>query len=395
MTSPAAGGVLAVIPARGGSKGVPGKNIAPVGGRPLVARAVIAACRAQTVGRVVVTTDDALVADAAKAAGAEVVQRPPELAGDAATSESALLHVLDDLRDREGYEPSILVFVQCTSPFIEAADLDAAVGLLLDDHADSVFTATSHHGYLWRTGAEGEAVAVDHDPRVRLRRQDEEPRYLETGAVYALRTDGFRAARHRFFGRTRFIEVPPERALEIDTPHDLRLARAVAEGHARAERAHRMPVPVRAIAFDFDGVLTDDRVSVTQDGLESVTCHRGDGAAIQRLRDRGIEMVVLSVEQNPVVTARCQKLRIDCRQGIDDKMGALLDWSVKKDIPLEEVAYVGNDVPDIPCLLAAGIGIAPADAHPDAQAAARVILDTKGGRGIVRELEALLPPFSP
>ncbi|MDK8171988.1 acylneuraminate cytidylyltransferase family protein [Curtobacterium citreum] len=232
------GTVVAVVPARAGSKGIPGKNLRPVGGRSLVRRAVEAALRTETIDTVVVSTDGDAIAAEATAAGAMVVRRPAELAGDEATSESALLHALDALatestddgRDEhdQHHDPEILVFLQATSPFIDPADLDAAVHRVLDDHADVVFAAAPSHAFLWRTDAQGRAVAVNHDAAVRPRRQDREPEYRETGAFYVLRTRGFREHRHRFFGRVELAVVDPRGALDVDDPADLALASSLA-----------------------------------------------------------------------------------------------------------------------------------------------------------------------
>ena len=122
--------VLAIIPARGGSKGVPGKNLRRVGGRSLVERAVDACRAARLVEAVYVSTDDAEIAASAEAAGAKVIMRPAELCSDTASSESALLHALDQLI-MVGEEPEVLVFVQCTSPFIAPDDLDRGVELVV------------------------------------------------------------------------------------------------------------------------------------------------------------------------------------------------------------------------------------------------------------------------
>src|SRR5689334_2240060 len=137
--------VVAVIPARGGSKGVPGKNVAPVGGVPLVARAVRAALAAG-IADVRVSTDDAAIAAAAEAASARVIERPAAIAGDTASSESALLHALDVLA-AEGVEPTALAFLQATSPFIEPAPLARAVRRVLDGEADSVLSAFETYAF--------------------------------------------------------------------------------------------------------------------------------------------------------------------------------------------------------------------------------------------------------
>ena len=218
----------AIIPARGGSQGLPGKNVARVGGVPLVARAVLAALAADRIGRVVVTTDDDAIAEAARDAGAEIVARPAELAGATASSESALLHALEVLGLGAPGADDLVVFVQATSPFIDPADLDAAIERVSSGERDSVFSAAPSHVFLWRDDAVTGAAGVNHDAAHRPRRQDRAPEYAETGAFYVFRTVGFLAAGHRFFGRIGVQPVHPDHAIEIDDAADLERARALA-----------------------------------------------------------------------------------------------------------------------------------------------------------------------
>jgi len=142
---------------------------------------------------------------------------------------------------------------------------------------------------------------------------------------------------------------------------------------------------VRLLVIDFDGVLTDNRVWVSEDGSEAVACHRGDGLGISRLRGEGIETVVLSTEKNPVVSARCRKLGINCFQGLDEKVGTLHQIVRERELSLAQVAYIGNDVNDLSCLEAVGFPIVVADAHPDVLPAASFVLARDGGQGAVRE----------
>lgn len=142
---------------------------------------------------------------------------------------------------------------------------------------------------------------------------------------------------------------------------------------------------VRLLVLDFDGVLTDDRVWVSEDGAESVACHRGDGMGISLLRGAGIETVVLSTEKNPVVSARCRKLDVPCIQGLEDKGAALERVIQERGFGAEEVAYIGNDVNDIPCLERVGLPVVVADAHPDVLPSALLVLSRPGGHGAVRE----------
>ena len=373
--------VVAVIPARGGSKGVPRKNVRRVGGIPLVARTIAAARASASIDRVVVSTDDAEITAIAKEWGADVVTRPAALAGDEASSESALLHTLDVLGGT-GVDASILVFLQPTSPFIDGRDLDAAIDLVRGGAHDSVFSAIETYGFLWSDDSDGQARGVNHDARVRPRRQDREPHYLETGAFYVMDAAGFRAAGHRFFGRVGLVEVAERTAIEIDSEEQLALAQAIAV--ALDHDVER--VDAAAVVTDFDGVHTDDTALVDAGGREYVRVSRSDGMGVARLRDAGIPVLILSTETNPVVTARARKLRVDVRQGVDDKATALRAWVAEHGIPLSQVAYLGNDINDLGCLELVGWPIAVPGSDPLVLAAARVILKRAGGHGAVRDL---------
>ena len=241
--------------------------------------------------------------------GAEVVWRPAEISGDTASSESALLHTLEHLRQSEAYEPDVLVFLQCTSPLTLAEDIDGTVQALLDQGADSALATIPFHYFLWRQ-ADGDAVGINHDKRSRPLRQERQPQYLESGAVYAMRADGFLGARHRFFGKTALYVMPAERRLEIDDPVDFQVAEVLVRQQGRLARSTRLPETVAALILDFDGVFSDDKVYVFQDGREAVRCDRMDGMGIGLLKVAGLPIWVLSTEPNPVVRARADKLGI-------------------------------------------------------------------------------------
>jgi N-acylneuraminate cytidylyltransferase len=370
---------VAVIPARGGSKGVPRKNLRRVGGVPLVARAIASASECAGIDRVVVSTDDDEIAAVAREWGAEVIERPARLATDRSSSEEALLHAVKVLGVR-GVEVGVLVFLQATSPFLDPDDLDDAIRRVIDGPEDCVFSAVESWGFLWRPVAAG-LVGVNHDAAHRPRRQEREPEYLETGAFYVLDAAGFRAAEHRFFGRMGVAIVAERGALEVDTAEQLAVASAIAPLVA--------PPPALvadALVTDFDGVHTDDSVLVGQDGAEFVRVSRRDGLGVAMLRAAGVPVLVLSTETNPVVAARARKLGVDVRQGEDDKATALRTWALDQGIDLDRVAYLGNDVNDLACFDLVGWPVAVPDAHPRVLAAARVVLGSPGGRGAVREL---------
>ena len=374
--SGASGEVVAVIPARGGSQGVPRKNLRRVGGVPLLARAIRSAMAAERVDRVVVSTDDAEIAAVAREWGADVVERPAAISGHSASSESALLHALDEL----GVHSGVLVFVQATSPFIDPVDLDAAIDRVMSGSVDSLFSAVESWGFIWRESADG-AIGVNHDLRVRPRRQDRETEYLETGAFYVMDIAGFRRAGHRFFGRVGIAVVPEHSAIEIDTELQLAMSSALAPLVVPAA-----PLDVDAIVTDFDGVHTDDHAFVDPDGREFVSVSREDGMGVSLLRKAGVPLLILSTETNPVVTARARKLGVDVIQGLSDKAGALAAWADRAGVDLDRVAYLGNDVNDLGCFELVGWPVAVPDAHPLVLASARIVLSRPGGDGAVREL---------
>ncbi|MGW8950009.1 cytidylyltransferase domain-containing protein [Streptomyces sp. NPDC055709] len=397
--------VLAVIPARGGSKGVPGKNLATVGGVPLVARAVRACAQARLVTDVMVSTDDHAIAEVARAAGGTVVERPPAIAGDTATSESAVLHAMDAYEAIHGRPVDVVLLVQCTSPFITRDDIDGVTSAVVNDGADTAVTVAPFHAFVWRrtpapvpatvpaSPLPPEAPAedgqgVNHDKAYRPRRQDRPEDFVETGAAYAMDAEGFRTHGHRFFGRTALVETDPARVLEIDDPHDLARARALAP--LLDPTSLPTSEDVDAVVLDFDGTQTDDRVLVDADGRELVAVHRGDGLGIAALRRAGLKLLILSTEQNPVVAARARKLAIPVLHGIDRKDIALKQWCEENAVAPERVLYAGNDVNDLPCFGLVGWPVAVASAHDSVRAAARAVTATPGGAGAIREIATWL-----
>ncbi|MEL7445907.1 MAG: acylneuraminate cytidylyltransferase [Pseudomonadota bacterium] len=378
---------VAIIPARGGSKGLPRKNVLPIMGKPLLAHTIEAALGAQHISRVAVTTDNPEIMQVARRYGAEVIERPAELAGDKSSSEDALLHALDTLFPGGEGEPDHFAFLQCTSPLTASSDIDTLVETLLREDADSAFLATKFYHFVWRADADGDFHGVNHDKAVRQMRQDRPAEYFETGSGYAMTTAGFREHGHRFFGKTVAAPMPEEHIGEIDTPADFDALESRMRARKNMAARADLPDPVSALVMDFDGVLTDDAVIVSQDGVEHVRCSRSDGMGIDLLRKQiGLPMIVLSREVNPVVAARCAKLGLECVHGLETKLATLKDWAEKNGVDLAKAIYVGNDVNDLECMQAVGMPAAPADAHLAARDVARIVTEARGGNGAVREI---------
>lgn len=150
--------------------------------------------------------------------------------------------------------------------------------------------------------------------------------------------------------------------------------------------AQELLASVKLVAFDFDGVFTDNTVYVTQDGVESVRCWRSDGLGLARLRGIGVHSLIISTELNPVVTARARKLNIPCRQGIEDKAAAILESCQEMGVDSKHAMFVGNDINDIPAFKSVGVPIAVGDAYPEVFPYVLYQTIKPGGQGAVREI---------
>lgn len=376
--------VLALIPARGGSKGIPRKNVRIVAGRPLLAHSITAARATPAITRVAVSTDDPEIGRVAQAYGAEVLWRPPEISGDTASSESALLDALTQLRTLEGYTPDLVVFLQATSPLRQADDIQKAVTILMAEQADSLFSACPQQGFVWRR-ERGTLESFTYDYRARRVRQDAPEDLMENGSIYVFKPWVLERLGHRLGGKIAVYPMEIYDSFQIDEPADLDLMEALF-----AFRQPQRAVPdlrdIRLCVMDFDGVMTDNRVLTDQDGREAVWAHRGDGWGIARLKEAGVHVVVISTEENPVVAARCKKLKIECVHGCADKLTALQGMARQHALDASQIAYIGNDVNDLACLGWVGAAFAVADAVPSVRAVAHHVTRAPGGFGAVREL---------
>lgn len=216
---------VAIIPARGGSKRIPGKNIRTVGGKPLLAHTVLHARAAQSVTKTYVTTDSPEIARVAEEYGASVILRPPELAGDEASSEAALVHALRHLRDDRGEEYDLVVFLQCTCPIRRPDDVDGAVSHLVDTGSDSLLSVVPVHLFLWDV-VDGAPVSTSYDYRHRPRSQELAPRYVENGSIFVFRPWVLAEHGNRLGGRIVMYEMDRYSLVDIDDEIDLELCEA-------------------------------------------------------------------------------------------------------------------------------------------------------------------------
>ena len=394
--------ILALIPARGGSKGIPRKNIRNFAGYPLIAWSIAAAKQSELVTRVIVSTDDGEIASIAREYSAETpFLRPVELAQDKTTDLPVFEHALQWLEENEGYLPEIVVQLRPTSPIRPRGMLDHAIRILLE-HMDAdcvrgVVLAGQNPFKMWRFTGEDKPMkpllGVDGIPEpYNAPRQILPPVYWQTGHIDAIRVSTIQQKKSLTGDVIYPLVIDPRYTVDIDNLFDWAKYEALASSGLEIVMPGRvkrpMPERIDLILCDFDGVITDNRVWVDQDGTESVAAYRSDSVRVQELRAIGIEVMILSSEPNRVVEARARKIGVAAIHsiGLHDKGRVMREVLEQKKVKAENVIYLGNDINDLPCFEVAGWSVAVADAYPEVIRAADHILSKPGGHGALREL---------
>jgi len=402
MTKPE---VLAIIPARGGSKGIPRKNIRPFAGYPLIAYSIAAGLQSKLVTRVIVTTDDQEIAETASQYGAGTpFLRPDALAEDRTPDLPVFLHALNWLSEHEGYHPAALVHLRPTTPLRPPDLVDRAVRILLDDpEADSVRGLTPAYQNpfkMWLVDGEDQPIRpVTSVPGMEepynAPRQTLPAAYAHTGLIDVIRPETILKLNSMSGKIILPVLFEPEYDIDLDTPADWRraeerLMRTDLVMVWPGEPRRPMPGKVEMLVMDFDGVLTDNRVWVDQDGREMIAANRSDSLWLNLLKEKGVQVCVLSKETNPVVAARCKKMNIPFIQGQDDKADVLKKLLKEQKITPGHAIYCGNDINDLPCFPLVGWAVAVADSVSAVARQADFVLSRPGGLGAVQELCELI-----
>jgi len=222
--------IVAIIPARGGSKGIPGKNIKSICGKPLLAWSIKHAQQSKYVDSVWVTSDDDKILAIAKELGAGVIKRPACLSGDKASSESAWMHALECIEEL-GNKVRFIIGIQATSPIRDDDDLDRAIVKMFEEELDSLLSVTEVEDYFnWRIGENG-PESMNYDYRDRKPRQGIETRYLENGSFYIFKPDLLKKTKNRLGGKIGMFIMERHKMFQIDNSEDIKLVEAILRGY--------------------------------------------------------------------------------------------------------------------------------------------------------------------
>jgi len=383
--------IVSIIPARGGSKGIPNKNIIPVADKPLLGWTIEQSINTKSISETYVSTNDDKIAKVARQYGAEVIPRPEEISGDTSSSESAILHALEYLKEEKGLQPDFVVMLSATSPLRKKDDIDNAINLFIIENADSLISGSKFEDFLFWENIDGKWESVNYDYMNRGRRQDRNPQFVENGSIYIFMPEVLKKYNNRIAGKMVLYEMDFWQTWEIDTSEDIPLTEFYINEKLKGFEYFDIKLEeIDLIALDFDGVMTDNKVLTFQDGSEGIFANRLDGLAISKLNELNIPMVVISTEKNKVVSSRSAKLNLECIQGVNNKRESLIGYCNKNGFDLKKVLFIGNDINDLEIMKSVGYPLCPADAHESVKNISRFIFSRKGGDGVVRELFDLI-----
>ncbi|WGT41684.1 HAD-IIIA family hydrolase [Lysinibacillus sp. 1 U-2021] len=373
------------MPVRGGSKSITLKNIKLINGRPLVYWTIDAAVNCKWIDEVYVSTDSEVIKDVVFKYDKEhlgklqLINRSIETATDTASTESVMLEFANRVIS------DTIVLLQATSPLTESKHLDEAFQKYVDDEIDSLLTVVNQKRFIWSK----EGQPINYNPSARPRRQDFEGYFVENGAFYITKTLLLLESKNRLSGNIGVYEMPEETYFEIDEPTDWIIVEKLLEKRTRKVADLEK---IKLFATDCDGVLTDAGMYYTEDGDVMKKFNTKDGMGFSLLKEKGIITAILTGEESQIVAKRAEKLKIDeVFLGCKDKVAAMNELLQKYQLTMDEVAYIGDDLNDLPLLKQVGYSFAVADAIEQVKREVHYVIDCTGGHGAVREaIEYLL-----
>ena len=368
---------VALVPLRGGSKSIPKKNIKLIAGQPLCAWVLRAAIASGIFSKVVISTNSNEIADVVNKLqlGVEVIERPDHLATDTASTESVMLHAVENL------DFYVLTTIQATSPLVLPDDFTLAYKKMCEENLDSIVTGVRTKRFFW----EDNGKPLNYDPQKRPRRQDFQGVIMENGAFYMTKRSILKKYKCRLGGKIGVCEMGADSAVEIDEPEDwCKVEKLLIK---RKWKTDFRLQNIKLLVVDVDGTLTDGGMYYSSEGEALKKFNTRDAKGLELVRKKGIEVALMTSENSEIVAARARKLGINhCYLGITNKKTLLGEITKEMGMTLLNVGYIGDDLNDLECMKAVGFSAAPCDGESEILDVADYISAKTGGKGAVREI---------
>lgn len=375
---------IAFIPVRGGSKSIKFKNIKKINGRPLIYWVLDAVVECNSIDKVVVSTDSDEIRDTVNLYNSNkilIINRSDEVSTDFASTESVMLEFA------ENYAFKNIILVQATSPLIDSHDLTQ--GLELYKNADSVLSVVNQKRFIWNK--QEYAQPLNYDYLNRPRRQDFQGFYVENGAFYITSKELLIKSKCRISGKISTYVMEEESYYEIDEPSDWTIVAKLLENKYGKVDLSKKIKKIRCLLVDCDGVLTNGAMYYTENGDEIKKFSTYDGMGFQLLKNHGIITGIITGEDRQLVKRRFEKLGLnELYMGVSDKLKILDEICKKNNLKYEEVAYIGDDLNDIPIIENVGFSCSVHNGISIIKSKVDYVTSKNGGEGAVREIADLI-----
>lgn len=379
---------IAFIPVRGGSKSIKFKNIKKINGRPLIYWVLDAVVECNSIDKVVVSTDSDEIRDTVNLYNSNkilIINRSDEVSTDFASTESVMLEFA------ENYAFKNIILVQATSPLIDSHDLTQ--GLELYKNADSVLSVVNQKRFIWNK--QEYAQPLNYDYLNRPRRQDFQGFYVENGAFYITSKELLIKSKCRISGKISTYVMEEESYYEIDEPSDWIIVEKLLENKYGKVDLSKKIKKIRCLLVDCDGVLTNGAMYYTENGDEIKKFSTYDGMGFQLLKNHGIITGIITGEDRQLVKRRFEKLGLnELYMGVSDKLKILDEICKKNNLKYEEVAYIGDDLNDIPIIENVGFSCSVHNGISIIKSKVDYVTSKNGGEGAVREIADLILKYS-
>lgn len=377
------GDTVAFIPVRGGSKSIKLKNIKKINGRPLIYWVLDAATQCGQIDKVVVSTDSEDIREVVNeydSTNVIVIDRSVEVSTDFASTESVMLEFA------ENYDFKTIILIQATSPLLDQKDLEK--GLIEFEKADSVLSVVNQKRFVWQN--QEDSHPINYDYLNRPRRQDFDGFLVENGAFYITSKDLLLESKCRISGKINTVQMDEETYFEIDEPSDWIIVEKLLQNKYKKQNNYQLD-NIKCLLVDCDGVLTNGAMYYTESGDEIKKFSTHDGMGFKLLKEKGFILGIITGENVQLVKRRFDKLGLnELYMGVSNKLKVLDEICEKYNLDYSEIAYVGDDINDLPVIDVVGFSCSVNNAIDKVKQQVDYVSTRNGGDGAVREIADLL-----